>query len=254
MVGGRTSRARGSWLILDIQAKLEPLKCLDHLSELLQGKQLSINDEGDFAIGIGDPASHGSVGSLEVSGLSLLDVPCRKRFLDSSANSTECQIGTGRIELPEEESLPIFSCFFRLHAEPQAGVEVRDDKVPGLTAQSVNACRIGKSLSGSSRLFDSSGGRQRPLEGTIFSTFSKQGFTPTSDAPGQAGATPRFTARVLDRVAWSRAVAGCWYHVQRLCRFAAPDLAWMPEKSSPYASMPGRRVSRTRRCTLRSAF
>lgn len=121
--------------------QLESLKCFGHLCELLQGKQLSINDECDLAIGIGDPASHSSVGGLEVSGLSLLDMARRKRCLDSSAKSTECQIGTRRIELPEEESLPVFSFFFRLHAKPKADAEVRDNEGPGLTRA------VGKRLS-----------------------------------------------------------------------------------------------------------
>ena len=63
-------------LVADIQAKLEPLECLDHLSELRQGEQLSVNNECDFAVGIGDPASHGAVGGLEISWLSLLNMPC----------------------------------------------------------------------------------------------------------------------------------------------------------------------------------
>ena len=128
-------------LVADIQAKLEPLECLDHLSELWQGEQLSVNNECDLAIGIGDPASHGSVGGLEVSGLSLLDMACRKGFLDSSAKSAECQIGARRIELAEEEALPIFAFFFRLHTKPKVDGEVRDDKVPGLTRA------VGKRLS-----------------------------------------------------------------------------------------------------------
>ena len=31
---------------MDVEAKLEPLQCLDHLSELLQGKQLAVDDWG----------------------------------------------------------------------------------------------------------------------------------------------------------------------------------------------------------------
>jgi len=128
-------------LIDDVQSKLESLKRLDHLSKLLQGEKLPINDECDFAIGIGDPASHCAVGGLEVSRLSLLNMPCGKRFLDAPSKSTECQIGTRRIELPEEESLPLFAFFCRLHTKPKAGVEVRDHKVPGLTGA------VGKRLS-----------------------------------------------------------------------------------------------------------
>ena len=86
----------------------------------MQGKQLSVDDECDFAIGIGDPPSYGLVGSLEVSRLLLLDVACRKRFSDLPAKSTESQIRTRRVELPEEESLPFLSFFFRLHAKAKA--------------------------------------------------------------------------------------------------------------------------------------
>lgn len=54
--------------ILDVQAELESLVRLDHLPELLQGEELTIDDEGDLLVCIGDSPSHSLVGSLEIAG------------------------------------------------------------------------------------------------------------------------------------------------------------------------------------------
>jgi hypothetical protein len=76
--------------IADIQAELESLIGFDHFPELRQSEQLSVNDECYFVIRVGDPAAQYTMSGLEVSGLSLLDVPCGECFGDSSANPTKC--------------------------------------------------------------------------------------------------------------------------------------------------------------------
>lgn len=133
--------------VLDVKAKFESFECLDHLSELLQVKQLAINDECNFAIRIGDPAAQSSVRHFEFSGLSLLNMPCSKSRFDSSANAPKRQVGTYRIELSEGVSLSIFPFFLCVHAKSEPGGEIRDDKVSGLTGA------VGKRLPNGKVLF-----------------------------------------------------------------------------------------------------
>ena len=47
---GRNDSLRLAGLVADIQTELESLKRFDHLRELLQSQQLSVNDECDLAI------------------------------------------------------------------------------------------------------------------------------------------------------------------------------------------------------------
>ena len=110
--------------MLDLQAKLKSLEGLEHLSELPQGQWLPIDDECHVAIAIGDPASHGLMGGLKVSGLLLLNMACCQRFADPCAKATECQIGTIGIKLSEEESLALLSFFLGVDPKPKVETEI----------------------------------------------------------------------------------------------------------------------------------